>query len=206
MNNFSTPTTKIKSRVDNVPWDTFIYSLVIFGAALMIYAGLRFIYKPFIAGAIKEIEARITSLDRSAPQPDMQEGFIQFYSQLTNIRNLLSNHIAITPLFNILEANTMENIGFSSMIINVAERTVNISGFAGSYESLAGQLAVYENIQGIDRVLLSSAKRAGELVQFDLRINIGRDLLTLATETASLENQSTEGGGAEPAAEQLIIQ
>ncbi len=206
MSNFSIPTTKIKSRADSAPWNTFIYSLVIFGAALMIYAGLRFIYKPFMTGAIKETEARITSLDRSAPQPDMQEGFIQFYSQLTNIRNLLSNHIAITPLFDILEANTMENVGFSSMIINVADRTINISGFATSYEVLAGQLARYEDIKGIDRVLLSSARSTGELVQFDLRINIGKDLLTLAIETTSLDNQSTEGGGVEPVAEQLIIQ
>jgi len=189
MNNFSTPITQIKSRDQNIPWKTLIYSAVVLGITIIIYIGIRFGYKPFVEASIKNAEARIQEIDRQAPQQETQESFIQFYSQLVNIKNLLSDHSAVTPLFYILEENTMENIGFESMIINVADGTVSMSGFAGSYEVLAGQLAVYENIKGIYRASLSSARRANELIQFDLRLSVSQDLLTLAPKTILLENQ-----------------
>jgi len=183
MNNFSTPVTKIKPLTPDMPWNTLIFSVVILGVALILYAGIRFGYRPFIEGATKRAENRIVELDRTAPQENLQTGFIQFYSQLTNIRDLLSRHTAVTPFFDTLAMNTKEGIGFADMAIDVNNRTVSMSGFAKSYDVLAGQLAIYENIAGVDRASLSSARQVDRLIQFDLRLDLSSDLLKLTLQT-----------------------
>jgi len=180
MNNFSTLVTSNTSRPGIIPWNALIFSVVIFGLTLMIYAGLAFGYKSFISSAIAGAEERIAELEQDAPKEEVEKEFIQFYSQLTNIRNLLKSHTAVTPFFAILEANTKEDVGFSDMMINLKERTVNMSGFARSYEILAGQVAVYEDMRGVERVSLTSARRTEDAVSFELRMVLEPDLFKLS--------------------------
>ena len=176
MNNFSTLVTNKTSRQGVIPWKALIFSAVIFGLSLMIYVGLAFGYKSFISSAIAEAEERIAELERDAPKEETKKEFIQFYSQLTNIRSLLESHTAVTPFFAALEANTMADVGFSAMTINIKDRTVNMSGFARSYKILAGQVAVYEDMPGVERTSLTSVRRADDVVSFELRIVLEPDL------------------------------
>ena len=179
MNNFSTLITSNTSRPGIIPWKALIVSAVILGLTLMIYAGLAFGYKSFINSAIAETEKRIDELERDAPKEEIEKEFIQFYSQLTNIRTLLESYTAITPFFAALEDNTKADVGFSDMMINVKERTVNMSGFARSYEVLAGQVAVYEKMPSVQRVSLASARRTEDTVSFELRMILEPDLFKL---------------------------
>ncbi|MFA4999126.1 MAG: hypothetical protein WC519_00025 [Parcubacteria group bacterium] len=159
-----------------VPWKALTFSAVIFGLSLIIYAGLAFGYKPFVSASIKSAEARIAELDKVAPQGEAEAEFIQFYSQLTNIKSLLSSHIGITSFLNTLSANTMPNVGFSGATINVTGRMVNMTGFADTFETLAGQLAAYENVQNLRKVTLSNARVADNVIRFELRLDAFPDL------------------------------
>jgi len=182
-NDFPTLVTSNASRSGAAPWKALIFSAVILGLALMIYAGLRFGYKPFILSSTENAENRIAELERITPKEEAEKEFIQFYSQLTNIRSLLGSHIAATPFFAVLETNTMENIGFSDMTIDIVDRTASMSGFAESYEILARQIAIYENMPSIERVVLTSARRVDNIVNFELRMALTSDLFKLSPAT-----------------------
>jgi len=177
MNNFSTLVTSQPSRPGVIPWKALIFSVVIFGLTIIIYAGVMLGYKAFLSSAIEEKENRIAELERSALKEETEREFIQFYSQLINIRNLLESHIAITPAFAMLETNTKTDIGFSNMAINTRDRSINISGFARSYEALAAQVAIYKNMPGVQEVSLISAERADNMVSFDIKIALESSLL-----------------------------
>jgi len=186
INDFPTLTTNNASHSGTTPWRALIFSMVILGLLLMIYIGLRFGYKSFILSSIESAENRIVELERITPKEEAEEEFIQFYSQLTNIRNLLGSHAVVTPFFVALETNTMENVGFLDMTINIGDRIARISGFAESYEILARQIAIYENMLGVERVVLTSAKRIDDIVSFELRMALMPDLFKLTSANAAL--------------------
>ncbi len=186
MNNFSTLVTNNSSRSGIVPWRPLIFSMIILGLSLMIYAGLRFGYRSSITSAIRATENQIKELElRTVSQEEAKKKFIQLYSQLTNVRHLLASHTAVTPFFVVLEANTMEDIGFSDIRINIADRMVGINGFARSYQILAGQIAVYEKMTGVQRASLISAKRVNDIIGFELRIALVPELLRLSLPTTA---------------------
>jgi len=185
INDFPTLATSNVSRPGTAPWKALIFSMVILGLALMIYVGLEFGYKSFISSAVADAENRIVELERVTPKEEAEEEFIQFYSQLTNIRSLLDSHIATTPFFTMFEANTMENIGFSDMTINIADRIASMSGFAESYEILARQIAIYENMPGVERVVLTSARRTDDIVSFELRMALTSNLFKPSSATVA---------------------
>lgn len=157
------------SRSGVIPWKALIFSGAILGATFIVYLGLAFGYKPFIEASIANGEARIAELDQTAPKSETEAKFVQFYSQLTNISSLLASHTAVSQLFNTLETSTMADFGFAGMSIDVPGRIMSASGFAGSYQTLAGQISLYEGISGIGKVALSSARLADEFVRFELR-------------------------------------
>ncbi len=185
MDNFSTLVTNNAPRSGIAPWKSLIFSMIILGLSLMIYAGLRLGYKSSIVSTISATENRIKELERAVPREEVKKEFIQFYSQLRNTGYLLASHTAVTPFFAALEANTMEDIGFSDVRINIADKTASINGFARSYQILAGQIAVYENMSGVQKVSLISARRVNDIVGFELRIALTSDLLRLSLVTTA---------------------
>ena len=185
MDNFSTLVTNNALRSGIAPWKSLIFSMIILGLSLMIYAGLRLGYKSSIVSTISATENRIKELERAVPREEVKKEFIQFYSQLRNTGYLLASHTAVTPFFAALEANTMEDIGFSDVRINIADKTASINGFARSYQILAGQIAVYENMSGVQKVSLISARRVNDIVGFELRIALTSDLLRLSLVTTA---------------------
>ncbi|MFA4999666.1 MAG: hypothetical protein WC519_03000 [Parcubacteria group bacterium] len=175
-----------------IPWKALVFSAVVFGLAIIVYAGLTFGYKPFVSASIKSAEDRMAELDYIAPQGEAEAEFVQFYSQLTNIKNLLSAHVAVMPFFNMLETNTMADVGFSGATINVLTKMANMSGFAKSYDVLAGQMAVYESALGVNKVTISSARLADELVRFELRADLSPDLFKFIPPTVPPIEQPIE--------------
>jgi len=152
-----------------VPWKTLIVSGIIFGIMLIITAVIALGYKPILATSIKRNETRIAELDSVAPKAETEAKFIRFYSQLSNISILLSSHTSLIPVFDAFEANTMDRVGLVSMSINVEDRRIDVSALADSFETLAGQIALYENISGADKITLYSSALTDKLINFKLK-------------------------------------
>jgi hypothetical protein len=158
-----------------VPWKALTFSAVIFGVSLMIYAGLSLGYKSFLTISIDGIKSGISDLDRIAPKEESEKEFVRFYSQVTNIQRLLGSHLSVDPMFELLEANTVPEVAYSSVNIGVTDKTVTMDGYAKSYSDLANQLAIYENVPGVAKVSLSTARFSEEAVRFETRIDFSED-------------------------------
>jgi hypothetical protein len=154
---------------DTAPWKTLIVSGIIFAIMLLIAAIIAWGYKPALKSSIRKNEARITELDNVAPKAETEARFIRFYSQLSNIGVLLSTHTSLIPVFSALESNTMEYVGISSMAIDVDSRKMDIDAFADSFETLAGQVALYQSIPNADKITLQSSVLSDKIVSFKLK-------------------------------------
>jgi hypothetical protein len=191
--------TQTEASPGSVPWKALVFSGVIFGISLMIYAGIAFGYKPFLTSSIDNIDAQISELDRVAPKKESEEEFIQFYSQVTNIRDLLSSHVSAMPFFDAIEKNTFSQVTFSDFLISVSAKMASVSGFAGSYNNLANQLAAYENTESVSSISLNTARLADEMVRFEATINLDdsmfdfqKRILIMESEESEEENESGE--------------
>lgn len=177
---------------ENVPWKALVFSVVIFGMSLMIYAGLAFGYKTFLIQSTKEVENKISELDRIAPKKESEQNFIQFYSQVTNIQRLLSSHFSVAPFMDFLEANTLPDIAYGTGKISAMEKSAVFGGYAKSYRALANQLAVYENNPGIARIGLSNARFSDNVIRFEMKIDLAPDFFNFRSVQPKVTTQQPE--------------
>lgn len=162
-------------QTNHSPWKTLSFAISLFIVTIIIYALLALGYIPFLNRSINQLENRIDDLDKRAPQQDIKNRFVIFYSQVVGINALFRSHTSIMPFFDKIESRTKNNIGFSGININVLENMANMEGLADDFNILAGQMILYENIDNVDEVILSSANTFEHLVRFNLRINFNND-------------------------------
>src|SRR3989338_1636243 len=111
------------------PWRMFIFTSVMFLAAVFVYLGLAFGYKPYLQNSVSNIESELNSLSLQI-SPEAQKNFIRFYSQISNLRSLLAKHVTTSKLLPLLEASTHQKVVYSSTTLIPGERTLRIEGFA----------------------------------------------------------------------------
>ena len=170
-----------RAGTSGIPLRALVFSGVILALSLMIYVGLEFGYKNFLIASIKNLDTQITALDQLAPADDKERNFIEFYSLATNVQNLLTKHVAISPVFDFFERNTLPDVVIETMKIAVREGTVAFSGAARSYEQLATQLAIYENAPEAINAGLAGSRLGNNVVQFEARSTMTTDLFSSVT-------------------------
>src|SRR3989344_5147872 len=74
------------------PWRFFLFSILMIITFLVVYFGLTLGYRPFLESLIEEQNIEINQLGQTISQQD-QQGFINFYSQLANLQNILNSHV-----------------------------------------------------------------------------------------------------------------
>lgn len=160
------------------PWRMFILFALLFTCALVAYAGLLFVYKPFVESEITRIESDLTNLSAQT-SPDEQRNFIEFYSQISNLKGLLAKHIFSSKLLPLIENATDQKVVYTGTTLSIADKTFKIQGLASSYEVLAGQLALYENAPWVDRVILDDSSVADKNIKFTIRITFKNETINL---------------------------
>lgn len=158
------------------PKRLFIFSLLIFIIATAIYFGLAFGYGPLLESQIVEKEKQISSLTEQVPE-EKQKEFIKFYSQLTNLKNLLDNHIVATKILPVLEKYAVPGVSYSSFDLNIPDKQLELDGAARDYQTLATQLAGYETARTeIISYAISEAKLAEGKVIFKANLSLSPNL------------------------------
>ncbi|PIP46673.1 MAG: hypothetical protein COX15_00010 [Candidatus Colwellbacteria bacterium CG23_combo_of_CG06-09_8_20_14_all_42_19] len=160
------------------PWRMLIFTVVIFLIALLSYLGLAFGYKPYLQSSIAEVESELNSLSLQV-ESESQKKFIQFYSQVANLKTILNKHVAASKLFPLLEAQTHQKVVYSSVNVLVQEKTLKIEGLAESYEVLAAQLALYGQAPWVEKVILDNSSLADKKIKFSARIIIKNETINL---------------------------
>ena len=160
------------------PWRMLIFTLSIFSVALVIYLGMLFIYKPYLVGSISKTESELNQLSLQI-ETEGREKFIEFYSQVANLKKLLESHLKTSQFMPFLEAVTHQRVTYSSATLIAPEKSLRIEGFAASYDVLAAQLELYEGAGWVERVVLDNSSEAEQVIKFSVRIQIKDEAFNL---------------------------
>lgn len=148
-----------------LPWKLFIFAVILFGTVLAAYFGLLFGYKPFLNSRIDDVNQKIQNLAQSIPAED-QKDFLLFYSQVVNLKNLLSKHVIATKLFPFLERNTNKRVAFNVAAVDAIRKELVLEGIAESYSILAEQLQALNQSTEVKEYLLNQSQLSDGRVRF----------------------------------------
>lgn len=155
-------------------WRALTYTGVIFALAFIVYLGLAFGYKPFLTRTITVIDAEIDKISKArTSDPESRQfetTFLDFYSQASNIQQLLKDHAAVTPVFDLIERSTREDIFFQTIQVDGETRVIGFSGLAKDYTSLASQFAVYGGLEETEGMTITGSRQSETGMIFDFRM------------------------------------
>jgi Tfp pilus assembly protein PilN len=159
---------------------TFAGSLLFL--VVLIYVGLTFGYEPYLNGQISTTQNQINQLSQQISPAD-QTNLINFYSELSNLKSLLANHVIASNLFPWLEQNTEVNVYYTSFSFSGGDQ-ITLSAVAKSEADVNQQLAIFESSPEVSNVIFSgvSAGAAGGW-SFDVTLTINPSILSNASST-----------------------
>jgi len=133
-------------------------------------------YEPLLNRKIEVAEAEFKKLSAGVSKED-QEKFTLFYSQITNLKNLLANHTAASKAFVFLEKLTHPEVYFRDVSLRVSEGKLELNGVAGSFSVLSEQLEAFNQAEEIDRYLIRQSQVEEGKVQFKVELTLKANLL-----------------------------
>lgn len=132
-----------------IPWRVLVFSIILFGITVVVFLGLQFGYIEFLENQSDTLDMKISELADSVNQEDQQE-FVTFYSQLVNLKTVITDHRFGVNAFEFLEKYTIPTVYFSSADVNVSAGEVSLDGEAGTLEGLIEQLAIFGDAPELD--------------------------------------------------------
>jgi len=157
------------------PWRLFVFTLIIFFLLVFIYFGVTLGLKPYLKSQIRNSEQKISDLNQSVDE-SQQKQLLGFYSQLVNIKDIINSRKTISQIFDFIEKNTYQTVGYNILNFNLADREAKIGGLAPDYETLTKEIALFEKSESVEKVMLEnssigeSIKSKADGVRFTLRL------------------------------------
>lgn len=178
-----------------------IISIFIFFTALLGSGGLYF-YRELLKKNIVQMENEL-NLAKSRFEPSKIVQLEQLDKRLIASSEILSKHMAVSPIFKILQGVTMKTVQYLnfSYILGTEQNqkiTVKMKGITNGYRSIALQSDVFaENEFMIDPVFSNLSLDEKGNVLFDLEFSVDPALInykqTLASDTANTSAPATPG-------------
>lgn len=153
------------------PLKFLTFSFFLFLASILVYVGLSVGYRTFLNSEISKLEESIDEL-RFQISVDQQENLVKFFSQVSNVEDLLNDHVVTSNLFPILQDSTHSKVAYSGMDVSVDNRKVLIDGVAETFDALVSQLTIYESVPEIERIVLESSSRTGGVINFKVELTM----------------------------------
>jgi len=162
----------------------FIATLIFFGA--LASAGGMYFYTANLKKSISSSNASLAAA-RNAFEPSLITTLQTLNRRMTNANLLLSKHVAVSPIFEALELNTLKSVQFTKFSYLTpadlsAPITVKMSGVALDYSTIAlqsDQLATNKDIHNPIFSNLVLNPQTGT-VAFDLTFTVSPDLVKFA--------------------------
>ncbi|MFH1188792.1 MAG: hypothetical protein V1652_03040 [bacterium] len=162
------------------PRRLFAGTLVLFCLTIIIYVGLLFGYKTYLENSLVDTEVELQQLGAQV-EPTTQENFINFRSQIENLKTIFNNHVIIADFFPFLESVTHKQTVYYSSEFTKEDMTVKLIGSTESYATLASQLKMYEESPWVTGVTLEHSTITAGLVKFNVKLTISPKVLLLNT-------------------------
>ena len=151
-----------------------MFSGTIFFLSISIYFGLRFGYTGYLSGEIQKINDEIRQFGEQVPVLD-QLKLVSFYSQLGNIKSLLSAQIIGLRAFDWIEKNTQVNTYLKSFNINFAGGQMSFAAFTVTLDDALQQMAWLQRQPEIGKVGIGGISAVGGEWQYTVQLTLGKD-------------------------------
>ena len=169
-----------------------LISVLILVLVVLASAGL-YVYKVYLT---KQKEALLVSLKES--QSSFEQETIakleSFDKRTSAVKDILSKHKVLTPLFDTLGEITISNIQYTKFIHEEEEGSLNveIEGIAKDYTSIAQQSEIFNGTKGrfFKDVVFSDLTKSetGNTIQFKLKFSVDPNLLSYEKSLSDNDN------------------
>ncbi|HEY4489183.1 MAG TPA: hypothetical protein VJA87_01740 [Candidatus Paceibacterota bacterium] len=133
-----------------------VAAVFIFGLSIIAAIG-TFAYDRYLSHALEVKAAELADAQRQVNEEQVEE-FVRLRDRLTYGRDLLDSHVALSQVFDVLEAQTLLSVRFSSLDLTVADdktAQIEIEGVARNFNALAAQSNAFAAEKGIRRAIFS---------------------------------------------------
>jgi hypothetical protein len=181
----------------------FIASIVLLGT--LILAGGVFGYQEYLKTEMARKSEALEEARRDL-EPALIEELRRLEARMNHVSDVLRNHLALTPIFELLQESTAQNVEYSSFDYTFGQEGVvelTLAGRAASFKSLAFQSDVL-NRQTMYRASTYSGLSVDEFgrVNFSLIVDVDPSLISYANLIAAMAvptlDLSNEGGTTTP--------
>lgn len=134
-----------------------IIAVVIFTISVILSIAV-FIYQKTLVGTINSINAELVAA-RSSLEPSFIQELVTLDHRIESAKNLINKHNVITPIFAMLENETLRGVRFSSFSYTLDSKgqpTIELNGEAANLYSIALQSDVFNSDSKIKNPAFSS--------------------------------------------------
>ena len=154
-------------------------SIIIFFATTLIAGGV------FLFGVLltRQESSLTSSIERAreAIEPELVASLGRIDARIKAAKNILDNHTAISPIFDLLEQLTLSSVSFESLryvVESEGKITLQLSGTARSYSSVALQSVLFGENRYIENPIFSNLQLNNQgSVSFNFSANINKRLV-----------------------------
>lgn len=157
-----------------LPWRLLIFSAFLLGFSIFIYFGLRIGYESYLDTQTKDLDKKFNQLASQVSQDD-QKHFINFYSQLVNLKKVLEKHRFSSNVYSFLEKNTLPTVFYYEADFIVKENILRLRGQADSAETLAQQLNAFDQAKELKSAVLDQMTFEKGPVGFNLTLTFDQE-------------------------------
>jgi len=151
-----------------LPWRLMLVSVALFGLAVLSFFGLRIGYRSYLDSRAAVLDENLAGLSSTVSATD-QDKFVDFYSQMINLKTVLDRHAFGSNAFTFLERNTIGQVYYTNAEMKVRDRSLALKGVAGSFDALAQQITILNRAAEVDSAILD-----------DVDLREGRAFFTLS--------------------------
>jgi hypothetical protein len=176
----------------------FFYIITTFLFILSILAsGGLFGYKLYLEKQREGLSSSLLATRDSFEKETINE-LNSFYKKTESAKEVLGSHVALSPVFKLIGDITIPQVQYLRFEEQINEKgvlTVNISGIAKDYRSIALQSDVFSSPKGIafNNVLFSNLiKDKNDNVNFNLKFNIDQKVFSYEKSISSEKNETLQ--------------
>lgn len=165
----------------------FLIAALFIGGLAVIAAIGTYAYDKYLQNVLEAKAEELAVAQREVNQDQVEE-FVRLRDRLVHGRELLNNHIGLSQLFDVLEAETLQTVKYESLKLRVADDNtaqLDIEGTARSFNALAAQSNAFAAQKGIRRAIFSGiVVNQNNTVSFRLTADLDPRLV-IAAETVA---------------------
>lgn len=132
-----------------LPWKILLFSVIVFSFTVFAYFGLSAGYESYLDSRVKSLDEKIDALAEQVGQEDQQK-LVSFYSQLVNLREVLSEHKFSVQTFKLLEKYTLPSVFFKKADFEADTWKMRLEGEADTLDSLIEQMSIFDSAKELE--------------------------------------------------------